>query len=236
MSVFTTLEFTCPECGETLEYDNYDSINADRRPDLRDDIITGSLSRVHCEACDKDFRPEPSLNYLDYKNGIWVMAQPIYDLARWGIQEEKTTKLFAGAYGVDAPASAREIGDGLTPRLAFGWAAFREKLVLKEADLDDLVLEKTKLTILANREGNPVAAGVELRLLNAREREFRMAWIDATTGENLQQFDIQRALYDSIAESDDWAEVDEKLNSGIFVDIQRMFIEPAPVETLEEAH
>lgn len=230
MSVFTTREFTCPDCGATLEFDNYDSINADRRPDLREDILTSSLSRVHCEACEKDFRPEPNLNYLDHKNGIWVMAQPIYDMARWDVEEQKTTVLFAGAYGKNAPASAREIGDDLTPRLVFGWAAFREKLVLKEAGLDDVVLEKTKLTILANRKGNPVAPGVELRLLNAREYAFRMAWIDATTGENLQQFDIQRALYESVAESDDWAEIDAKLNAGIFVDIQRMFIEPEPAE------
>ena len=228
MSVFTTREFICPDCGAKLEFDNYDSINADRRPDLREDILTGRLSRVHCEACEKDFRPEPSLNYLDHKNGIWVMAQPIYNMARWDVEEQKTTVLFAGAYGENAPASAREIGDDLTPRLVFGWAAFREKLVLKEAGLDDVTLEKTKLTILANRKGNPVVPGVELRLLNAREHAFRMAWVDATTGESLQQFDIQRALYESVAESDDWAEIDVKLNAGIFVDIQRMFIEPEP--------
>ncbi len=226
MSVFTTREFTCPDCGATLEYDNFDSINADRRPDLRDLIITRDLSVAHCEACDKTFRPEPELNYLDYKSGLWIMALPINALARWDVEEANATALFAGAYGASAPATAREIGDDLSPRLTFGWPAFREKLVAKEAELDDLILEKTKLTILANREGNPVAPGVELRLVNAREQAFRMAWIDATTGEALQQFDTQRALYDSIADSSDWAEMDEKLTAGIFVDIQRLFIVP----------
>lgn len=226
MSVFTTRQFTCPECDAILEYDNYDSINADRRPDLREDILSGSLSLAHCEACDKEFRPEPNLNYLDHKNGIWIMAQPIYNLARWDAEELKATKLFAGAYGENAPASARAIGDDLTPRLTFGWPAFREKLVLKEAALDDVMIEKTKLAILANRPGNPVEAGVELRLLDARERVFRMAWMNAATGESQQQFEIQRALYESTGEGDDWMEIDGKLNSGIFVDIQRMFIEP----------
>ena len=230
MSVFTTREFTCPECGATLEYDNFDSINADRRPDLRDMIITRDLSVAYCEACDKSFRPEPRLNYLDYENGLWIMAQPINALARWDVEEESATALFAGAYGASAPASAQEIGDGLSPRLTFGWPAFREKLVVKEAALDDLILEKTKLMILANREGNPIAPGVELRLVNAREHSFRMAWIDATTGESQQQFDMQRALYDSVANSSDWAEIDQKLTAGIFVDIQRMFIVPVAEE------
>lgn len=226
MSVFTTRQFTCPECGAILDYDNYDSINADRRPDLREEILLRSLSLVHCEACEKDFRPEPNLNYLDHKNGVWIMAQPIYNLARWDAEELKTTALFANAYGENAPASAREIGDDLTPRLTFGWAAFREKIVQMEAGLDDLMIEKTKLTILANRPGNPVEPGVELRLINARERAFRMAWINAVSGESLQQFDIQRALYESTDEGDGWAEIEAKLTSGIFVDIQRMFIEP----------
>jgi len=230
MSVFTTLEFTCPDCGASLEYDNYDSINADRRPDLRDEIFNDTLSSVHCEACDKDFRPEPNLNYLDFKAGIWVMAKPIYNISHWDVEEAKATALFAGAYGAGAPASAREIGDALTPRLTFGWAAFREKLVLKEAELDDLMIERTKLTVIANRPGNPIQPGVELRVLDVREQAFRMAWIDATTGEGLQQFDIQRALYESTANTEDWAEIDKKLNAGIFLDIQRTFIDPEPVE------
>lgn len=230
MSVFTTREFTCPDCGATLEYDNYDSINADRRPDLREEIISRSLSLVHCEACDKEFRPEPSLNYLDYKTGLWIMARPIYTLGHWDIEEQRATVLFANAYGTNAPKTAQEIGDALTPRLVFGWAALREKLVLKEAELDDLQIEKTKLTILANRPGNPIAPGVELRLINAREQAFRMAWLDATSGEALQQFDIQRALYDSMNEGDDWGEIEDTLKAGIFTDIQRMFIEPQPME------
>jgi len=230
MSVFTTLEFTCPDCGATMEYENYASINADRRPDLRDEVFNGSLSRVHCEACNKDFRPEPNLNYLDYKTGNWIMAKPIYSIAHWDLEEAKATTLFEAAYGAGAPSSAREIGDALTPRLTFGWPAFREKLVLKEAGLDDLMIERTKLTIAANRPGNPIQPGVELRVLDVREQAFRMAWIDATTGENLQQFDIQRALYESTANAEDWAEIDKKLNAGIFLDIQRTFIEPEPVE------
>ena len=226
MSVYTTQTFVCPECGEALEYDSFDSINADRRPDLREEILAASLSVAHCAACDKDFRPEPDLNYLDFENGLWVLAQPIYNISIWNTEEQKATELFAGAYGANAPASAQEIGDALSPRLTFGWAGFREKLVLKEAGLDDLTMEKTKMAILANRPGNPVEAGVELRLLQARERVFLMAWTNALTGEHQQQFEIQRGLYESVAESEDWGEIDAKLQGTLFLDIQRMFIEP----------
>lgn len=229
MSIFTTQEYACPNCGKVHEYDHFASINADRRPDLREEIIADNLERITCEDCNLDFRPEPSMNYLDFENGLWIMALPLDELGHWDQQEKKAKELFESAYGAGAPASAREIGDALSPRITFGWPAFREKLVLKEAKLDDLMIEKSKLAVLSNRPGNPVGPGMELRLHNALELEFRMGWVDATTGKIAQAFQILRALYDS-TDDGSWGDIDTQLGGGLFVDIQRMFIDPESAE------
>ena len=226
MSIYTTEKYACPNCGTVYEYNHFASINADRRPDLREEVISGKLELITCAPCALDIRPEPSLNYLDFANGLWILAQPITEIARWDEEEARAAQLFDAAYGSGAPESAREIGNSLSPRITFGWPAFREKLVVKEAGLNDLAVEKTKIAILYNRPGNPVEPGVELRLFNARETKFGMAWVDAVSGKIVQAFDIQRALYESTAEGGDWSDIEQKIGGGMFVDMQRMFIEP----------
>ena len=234
MSIYTTETYACPNCGTIYEYNHFASINADRRPDLREEIISGTLELITCEPCELDIRPEPSFNYLDYANGLWIMALPLPDIARWDQEEKRAEELFSRAYGAQAPASAPKIGNQLSPRITFGWPALREKLVLKEADLDDLLSEKTKIAVLYNRLGNPVEPGVELRFFNAMETEFRMGWVDGESGKILQAFDIQRALYESTSEGDGWFELDSKIGAGMFVDMQRMFIDPESKLDVEE--
>ncbi len=232
MSIFVPADAPCPNCGSVNRFDHFASVNADRRPDLKDDILSGAFMRIKCSACGTDFRPEPSLNYLDYAAGLWVMARPLGSLAHWDEEAQKAGAAFDDAYGAAAPAAARDIGAALTARVTFGWAAFREKLVLAREGLDDLTLEKTKIAILRNKPGNPVAPGVELRLLGVYDPVFHMGWVSARTNEALQVFTVKRALYDDIAGDASWAALDTQVSGGIsggfFVDMQRMFITPEP--------
>ncbi len=231
MSIFSPTSFQCPNCGTENEFDHFASINADRRPDLRDDIISGDFMRVKCSNCAKDFRPEPELNYLDFGNGngLWLLARPISAVAHWSDEEIAAQTLFDNAYGAGAPKAAQEIGKELTARVTFGWAAIREKIVIAQEELDDAALEKVKITILRNKPGNPVEPGVELRLLAVRSTVFHMGWIRATTNEALEVFEMQRALYEQIAVDDAWEKIGKELSAGCFVDMQRLFIVPEPI-------
>ena len=95
MSMYTPIQFACPNCGEMNEFDVFSSVNADRRPDLRDDIIYGEFMRVKCSSCETDFRPEPDFNYLDFENGLWILAKPLGWVAHWADLESEAQDVAA---------------------------------------------------------------------------------------------------------------------------------------------
>ena len=51
MSVFHTETINCPACATPVEFKLVFSVNADRRPDLRDAIIAGTFQRQPCPSC-----------------------------------------------------------------------------------------------------------------------------------------------------------------------------------------
>jgi CpXC protein len=48
MSKFETQTLTCPSCGEAVDFEAVASVNADRRPDLREAILDFSFQRQVC--------------------------------------------------------------------------------------------------------------------------------------------------------------------------------------------
>src|SRR5262249_36917688 len=127
MSLFLTQTIACPACKQSVEFDVNYSINADRRPDFREAILDGSFQVEECEHCGKAFRLEPQLSYIDLARRQWVLVHPGPRRTDWPQLEEDAKATYDLAYGPQAPASARAIGSALVPRVAFGWAALREK-------------------------------------------------------------------------------------------------------------
>ncbi|MCV2868166.1 CpXC domain-containing protein [Defluviimonas sp. WL0002] len=230
MSMFTTLSVACPNCGTANEMDIFQSVNADRRPDLKTAILEQRFQVKPCSSCATEFRPEPDFNYLDGKAGIWISARPIAALAQWDAEIAKAADDFALAYGDKAGEAARDIGRALKARLTFGWPAVREKIVIADAGLDDVAIETVKLVVLQTRPGNILQAGAELRLIDAAGDQLTFGWITVASDEILQRFVAQRALHDAVRDGEDWAQTRTDLSGDLFVDIQRNFIVPEPVE------
>lgn len=228
MSMFTKLPVACPNCGTENQIDIFQSVNADRRPDLKAAILEGGFQVCTCANCAAEYRPDPDFNYLDGKAGLWVSARPIPALARWDAEILKAADEFALAYGDRAGEAAREIGRGLKARITFGWPAVREKIVIADAGLDDVAVEAVKLVILQSRAGNILEEGVELRLIEADDARLTFGWIDVASNDIRQSFAAQRALHDAVRDGEDWAETRAGLSGDIFVDIQRNFIVPEP--------
>lgn len=231
MSLFSPVTMACPNCRTDNTFDAFHSVNADRRADLKAAILAGAFQRVHCTSCGVEFRLEPSFNYLDVAAGLWVSARPIAALAHWQPEVARADAAFALAYGDKAGSAAREIGARLAARITFGWPAMREKIVIRDAGLDDVGIEAVKLAILRNRPGNPLAPGIELRLIEAAGDTLTFAWMTVASNEARDIFGARRALYDALATDPDWAETRASLSVDLFVDIQRMFI----TSELEEA-
>lgn len=228
MSLFRTFAVACPACSASVEFSVVNSVNAARRPDLRDAILDGSFQRKSCPTCNESFRVEPEFNYLDVTRNQWIAAFPLSKLGAWDKWEQHTREIFSKAFGAQASGPAQEIGADLKPRLTFGWAALREKLVAAEQGLDDATLELCKIAMLRGLEGQPLANHTELRLYGFEEQDFVMGWIVATTEFPVDMMRVPRSLYDEIAaDPEGWHELRNELSQGLFVDEQKLMIASA---------
>jgi len=225
MSILKPMTIQCPGCGGVMEVRVYESINADRRPDLRAAILDGTLQVTTCPACQEEFRIDPQFNLLDMGRGQWISVQPQTRMTEWLAEERRAVETFDLAYGKRASPSAREVGDTLAVRLVFGWPALREKLLLSDAGLDDATVELAKLALLRDHGGAHVATGDELRLTGSNDGDLLFAWTAPLSGDITGGLTVPRTLIDEIAaEPGPWAEIRTDLTAGPFVDMQKMFV------------
>jgi len=227
MSLFEPAEVSCPVCGELMSFDLCTSVNADRRPDLRLEILAATFQRVPCAACGTTVQLPPALTYMDVGRGQWILAKPAPDYANWESLEAIARDTFSLSYGPAASRPAREIGRRLTPRITFGWAALREKLLACEEGIDDVTLELLKLAVLRSVSGAPLHDDSELRLIDATNATLVLAWLVSATEQQLSTLDVPRGALDGIAAEDDaWATLRVRLTDALFVDFSRLLLQP----------
>jgi hypothetical protein len=228
MSMFRTTTVNCPECGTGVAFKAVLSVNADRRPDLRAAVLDGSFQRAPCPACGKPFRLDPEFTYIDVGRGQWIAAYPAVKLGHWKELEGQARATFDQAYGAHAPPVVRKRGAGMKPRIAFGWAGLREKLVAADHRLDDVTLELAKLAILRNSETSPVSSETDLRLIDVEGEVLVMAWIRAANEAIVEKLRVPRALCDDIAaDPAGWQALRDDLSAGLFVDMNRLLVASA---------
>ena len=225
MSLFSTNSLNCAKCGELFTMEVVGSINADRRPDLREAILVDSFQDARCPACGNASRIEPDFTYVDAGRGQWLLAMPAREMPHYRAREAQASALFASTYGGRAPQAAQEVGVTMKPRLTFGWPAAREKLLVRDLGLDDAVVELVKLDLLRRVSEAPMAPGVEQRLVGLENDRMRFAWVGAEDEGVLSEVSIGRELYDAIAaDAEGWAEIRSLLEDGFFVDMQKAYM------------
>ena len=99
MSIMNDITVTCPSCEEQITVTLAESVNADRRPDLRQEIIEGTFQVVACSGCGTEFMLDPVLNYLDMERGQWFSVQPAQRLGDWMAVEDEASATMAGGAG-----------------------------------------------------------------------------------------------------------------------------------------
>lgn len=225
MSLFLPVNLVCPGCGELITMDAVGSVNADRRPDLRDAILNDSFQDVECGSCGKSVRLQPNFNYLDAGRGQWIAAMPSKDISRHKAVDAEMRVLFDQSYGKNAPAAAQAVGTALDVRITFGWPALREKLLARQEGLDDVVLEMLKLDLMRRLPEVTLITGIELRLVAVGADMLSFAWLESDTETAQSSFGASRELYDAIANDPAaWAQVQARLCSNGFVDIQKLYL------------
>lgn len=225
MSIFVDVTAVCGQCGTKKEVALAASVNADRRPDLRAEIIEGVFQATDCPNCGSRMRLPAHLTYIDINRGQWILVETGADVVRWAEVETEADRLYATAFGDKAPALAREMGKGIKPRLVFGWPALREKLLAQEAGLDDVTLELTKIAIMRAVPLPPMGDLMEMRLSEATDAELAFWWHDGATEEAVSEVRVERAVYDAIAgDPGPWEPLRRDVAAGLFTDMKRIFI------------
>lgn len=226
MSVFRSADVVCPTCQVEMAFDVVHSVNADRRPDLRDAILEGSFQNAPCPECGNAFRLSPEFTYLDQGLQLWIAAFGAADLDRWAQAERDAQATFDEAFGAQASEAARAIGDRLQQRVTFGWPAVREKLLLRGKGLDDVSIELLKAAVMRGTQaGVPLDGDRELRVIEVRDETLVCAWQRISTEEVFQVLEVPRAVYDGIvADADAWQELRAELTPGLFIDVNRLLL------------
>jgi CpXC protein len=229
MSIFRPVRLACPSCGEGVSFQAVSSVNADRAPHLRRQIVDETFQREECAACGTSFRLAPSFSLVDHGRDSWIAALPAGERGEWPEHETAAAASFARAYGPGASPGIREIGSAIRRRVTFGWAAIREKLVAQDMHLDDLTLELTKMALLRSSGSAPIGASTELRLLGGDATRLAFGWLLSSDESLVEGLEVERAAYDEIAADagGDWADLRADFDGALFVDMGRLTIATA---------
>ena len=138
MSLFDRMLARCPICDTAQEIDLVGSVNAGRRPDLREQILARRFQEQSCVNCGALFRLPPGFTYVDYDRGQWILAHPADQVAGWQRLEAEARAAFDSLYG---PGSgAEEVGRTLRPRITFGWLGSALVMLASELKVFDAVV------------------------------------------------------------------------------------------------
>lgn len=225
MSIFRSNQIKCASCGSPVAFELVHSVNAGRRADLRDAILTRSFQKQPCPTCGFTFRVEPQFSYMDLGRGQFFAVWPATNVAEWPEFEKRSQEAFDKAFGPDAPREAKSVGAKLKPRAVFGWAGLNEKLIAAEAGIDDHTLELAKVGILRNLDEAQVGANVELRLLGIEGDELVFGWFRLGSEELREVVRAPRSVLAEIeATPDQWKALRDDLTKGSFVDYRRLML------------
>lgn len=161
MSTASLDAVTCPSCGHGWQVVVYRGLRIARLPHVREAILRGDWQVFGCPGCGTRVQVHRyPVVYTDFPRGIYIAVEGSTADVDAALARHRAAFDDCFTFG---PEVAEELGSGLSPRLVFGMAALREKLLLMEGGLDDVVVEAVKGDLLTE-EGLAVDT-VELRLL-----------------------------------------------------------------------
>jgi hypothetical protein len=222
MSVFRTQTLPCPMCGAEVDFELVISVNADRRPDLRAAILDNSFQRQACPSCSTNFRVDPEFTYMDMGRGQYIGVWPVARRSEWRQCSERTQQAFDAALGAGASPAARKLGEKMQPRVVFGWPALIEKILARQAGIDDRTLEIAKVVAMGSGSEAPLPGQRELRFVALSGDDLVLAWVTTAESRLSAPMKVPRQLIADIeAEPAAWQELRDDVAEGLVIDFQR---------------
>ena len=151
MSITESFLIDC-DCGARVETLCCQSLNAERHPELRDALLERKLHQFECAACGKILAVEKKLAYIDLGRRQFYSVATERDRKDERALIQDALAAWELAFGKHAPVSVGTLfaTHEFQVRLCFGLEELREKVIAKEAGIDDLALEILKGELLAS--------------------------------------------------------------------------------------
>lgn len=221
----TPMTVHCPKCTADIAVEPLGSLNAGRKPHLREAVLDGSLGSQECKSCRTTVRVEPECTYLDLPRKQFFTVWPTTRVGEWKALETRSREVFDLAFGAQAPEAARALGEGVKLRAVFGWAGLREKLLAAEAGIDDVTLECAKLAVIRATADGRIAQPFSLRLVRIDDESMGLGWLPAGSDRPEEELAVPRTLLGEIeADADSWKELRTSLSGGVFADFKTQLV------------
>lgn len=222
MSTFASRTHACPTCGTRQELTVAISLNGDRMPELREQILAGTFQRFPCSACEAAILVEDPMVYLDFARKEWLTCFPRSRESEWHRLEQEPLEDWKEAMITHASPIARNMSAGFKVRAVFGFNALREKLLCFEHAIDDGLLEVLKFDLIRSLSDLPFVPERRLRLYAV---EPETLWFGVSGTE--RTLPMPRQLLDEYAmEPLEWLSLTERLRRGPYVDLGRLLLPP----------
>ena len=88
MSICRRNTLKCPDCGNKIETEIFDSINAQVNPEWREALLQGKIHVLKCPICQKTVNIDKSLLYHDMENEFMVWYYPFESLKEQGFLDQ----------------------------------------------------------------------------------------------------------------------------------------------------
>ena len=217
MSMSQAIKLPCPACGTPVDAELVLSVNVASQPEARQAILDGSFQRRTCRSCSTQFCVDPEFTYVDLARGQYIGVWPAARRGEWQACAQRCLSAFERAFA-GSPAQV----SGLAPRVVFGWPALQEKLLAKDAGIDDRTLEVAKLAVVSSLDDSPLPGRRELRLVALQDGDPVLAWVDAREGTSERRLKVPRTLISEIdADPATWQALRDDVADGLVVDFQR---------------
>ena len=180
MSTFRVYSLTCG-CGEKLSAPLAESVNVQRAPELREQILKGQFHRVKCPKCKRTVTVEKPFLYFDTGRQAYFNVLPASERHRYREASDALSAIAPHIPDFGDAAGERQL------RAVFGMGELREKLVAQDAGIDDRIAELLKVLVISDHPFLVQKPRLRLELESATKQTMRF---HASFDHNPEHFSI----------------------------------------------
>ncbi|BAZ08731.1 hypothetical protein NIES4071_05370 [Calothrix sp. NIES-4071] len=127
--------------GELIEANLYDSLSILRTPEKREEILQGRFHKVAVPDGTKEITIEKPFLYTDLSRNEVILVKPLSERYTWRATSSELEQIVKHLPNTVSPPETRFM------RVVFGLGELREKLLAREAGIDDRALELFKVLL-----------------------------------------------------------------------------------------